>query len=253
MEAQIIDVAGFKLEDLSYDDWVNRIVETTILRRKAIFFALHVGGLRLWKSKNFVGLINSASGVYADGQAIVLLARLTVSNAKIQRTPTTDLGFDVIRSFQEKVNRPARVIFIGGPQGLSELALRNLEKLTNCEGVFSEQGFRKDWGPTLSILRNKEPDFVFIGLGVPKEMHWCIEHENFLPEATIITCGGWFSFITGDEPRAPVWAQKAGLEWLWRLYYSPKRLWRRYIFGGFTVIWLMLRIIVRKISMHENS
>jgi N-acetylglucosaminyldiphosphoundecaprenol N-acetyl-beta-D-mannosaminyltransferase len=53
--------------------------------------------------------------------------------------------------------------------------------------------------------------------------------------------GGSFNFITGQTPRAPAFLQNAGLEWLYRLYVEPRRLWRRYLCADFP---LVLRLAV---------
>ncbi len=75
------------------------------------------------------------------------------------------------------------------------------------------------------------PDIIWVGLGAPKQERWMAEHRDQLNAPILIGVGAAFDFHTGRLDRAPVWMQKAGLEWSYRLYKEPRRLWRRYVLG----------------------
>ncbi|NLG06621.1 MAG: WecB/TagA/CpsF family glycosyltransferase [Candidatus Pacebacteria bacterium] len=72
-------------------------------------------------------------------------------------------------------------------------------------------------------------DFVWIGIGSPKQLeitNWLKDHSQGMK---IFCVGAAFEFISGQKKQAPVWMQKNGLEWLFRLISEPKRLWKRYL------------------------
>jgi N-acetylglucosaminyldiphosphoundecaprenol N-acetyl-beta-D-mannosaminyltransferase len=69
---------------------------------------------------------------------------------------------------------------------------------------------------------------VFVGLGCPKQERWMAAHSAQVP-AVMLGVGAAFDFFAGTVPRAPVWIQRAGLEWAARLMREPARLWRRYL------------------------
>lgn len=69
---------------------------------------------------------------------------------------------------------------------------------------------------------------VFIGLGCPKQDHFAFEHRDSI-RAVQLCVGAAFDFHAGAKPMAPEWMQRRGLEWLFRLYQEPRRLWRRYL------------------------
>ena len=69
-------------------------------------------------------------------------------------------------------------------------------------------------------------DILWVGLGKPREQLFCMRNQSSLHTAWAATCGGCFSFVTGDYRRAPHWMQSAGLEWLFRAMTSPTLLWR---------------------------
>jgi N-acetylglucosaminyldiphosphoundecaprenol N-acetyl-beta-D-mannosaminyltransferase len=78
-------------------------------------------------------------------------------------------------------------------------------------------------------MRMANPDIIWIGLGSPKQEYWMQANAANLPSAIQIGVGAAFAFHAGIVQRAPLWMQKSGLEWLFRLAQEPGRLWRRYL------------------------
>jgi len=69
---------------------------------------------------------------------------------------------------------------------------------------------------------------MFIGLGCPKQDLFAYEHRDKV-QAVQVCVGAAFDFHAGVKPMAPDWMQRYGLEWLYRLFQEPRRLWRRYL------------------------
>lgn len=72
-------------------------------------------------------------------------------------------------------------------------------------------------------------DIVWVGLGSPKQDLWMARNRPLLTTPLLVGVGAAFDFLTGRQPQAPRWAQRTGLEWLFRLVTNPRRLWRRYL------------------------
>ncbi len=72
------------------------------------------------------------------------------------------------------------------------------------------------------------PDFVWVGLGMPKQEKWMLSHVGRIQAAALLGVGAAFDFHSGAKPRAPKWMQRSGVEWLFRLASEPRRLGRRY-------------------------
>lgn len=70
---------------------------------------------------------------------------------------------------------------------------------------------------------------VWVGLGAPKQERWMAEHMDRLTATVLIGVGAAFDFHAGTVRQAPVWMQRHGLEWMYRLSREPRRLWRRYL------------------------
>lgn len=230
-----VQVGPFHVCDRTQEAVVEAIVagarNARMLTRAWITYALHVGGLNSRRDPAFVHAMSRADLVYADGMSVVMLARLAGAT-NMERSGTTDIGWGVLRRLTEELGRPARVALVGGPDGLTHRAGEVLAAEAGVEVVLTEHGFHDDWAPVLTLLALSRCDVLLVGLGAPLEMTWVEEHRDRLPPCLVMTCGGWFGFITEEEKRAPAWVCRSGLEWTYRLAQSPHRMWRRYATGA---------------------
>lgn len=194
-----------------------------------IVTALHVGGLNSRKNRKFSDALERAHLVYADGIAIVTLAKLA-GGRWIERAATTDIGLPIIAGAAVALNRPARVALLGGQDGLAARAGAHIQENVDAEVVFTSHGYHSEdkWVDVLNQLTHAKPDVILLGLGSPRELIFADQRRPELPAALLLTCGGWFGFLSGEERRAPRGLQNSGLEWLHRLFLDPRRLASRY-------------------------
>jgi N-acetylglucosaminyldiphosphoundecaprenol N-acetyl-beta-D-mannosaminyltransferase len=88
----------------------------------------------------------------------------------------------------------------------------------------------------ISRMKNSRAAIVFVGLGCPKQELWMHAYSPHIP-AILIGVGAAFDFYAGTVKRAPLWMQKSGLEWFYRLCSEPRRLWKRYLVTNSQFIW----------------
>jgi N-acetylglucosaminyldiphosphoundecaprenol N-acetyl-beta-D-mannosaminyltransferase len=126
--------------------------------------------------------------------------------------------------------------FCGGKPGVAEELADALQK--RFSGLKVAGTFCPPFGPLNSEdraalvdkVRETRPDFFWVGISTPKQERFMTEYISILPEAKIfIGVGAAFDFLTGRVRQAPRWMMRIGLEWLFRLFQEPKRLWRRYL------------------------
>lgn len=89
----------------------------------------------------------------------------------------------------------------------------------------------------VETMRQSGARLVFIGLGCPRQEAWAFEHRTQL-DCPLVCVGAAFDFHAGHLRQAPVWMQRAGLEWGFRLWQEPRRLWQRYLL--FNPLYLVL-------------
>jgi N-acetylglucosaminyldiphosphoundecaprenol N-acetyl-beta-D-mannosaminyltransferase len=95
-------------------------------------------------------------------------------------------------------------------------------------------------------LNASRSDFVWVGLGTPKQDLWLADHRDLLDAAALFAVGAAFDIVGGRRPRAPRVMQRAGLEWLFRLVQEPRRLWYRYSLVNGRFVALVVADIVRR-------
>jgi len=88
----------------------------------------------------------------------------------------------------------------------------------------------------ISQINDTDPDFVWIGLGAPKQEEWMAQHQGKI-KGFMVGVGAGFDYLAGNIKRAPKWMQKSNMEWFFRLLQEPKRLFGRYMCTNMKFIW----------------
>lgn len=86
------------------------------------------------------------------------------------------------------------------------------------------------------LINSREPDFIWVGLGAPKQEIWMAKHKGLF-RGVMIGVGAGFNYHAGQIKRAPEWMQRCSLEWAYRLLQDPKRLFKRYLKTNMKFIW----------------
>lgn len=169
--------------------------------------------------------------VSPDGMPLVWVAKLAGVN-EISRVCGPDL---LILACQHGVSHGWRHYFYGGAPGvaetLAEMLVRQFPGMvvagTQCP-PFRPLTHEED-ERACAAIRAAQPDFVWVGLGTPKQETWMAEHRGKCGGAILAGVGAAFDIHAGHIRRAPVWMQRSGLEWAYRFAQEPQRLWQRYL------------------------
>jgi N-acetylglucosaminyldiphosphoundecaprenol N-acetyl-beta-D-mannosaminyltransferase len=174
--------------------------------------------------------INRAGMATPDGMGIVWLLK-----AKGHRTVSRVYGPDLMpATCQHGLADHRRHYFYGGEPGVADaLAARLSGRFPGLRvaGTFSPP-FRmltaEEDASAIRRINESEPDILWIGIGSPHQEQWMAEHLGKVKVPVMIGVGAAFDFLSGRKRHAPLWVQRSGLEWLFRLGSEPRRLWRRY-------------------------
>jgi N-acetylglucosaminyldiphosphoundecaprenol N-acetyl-beta-D-mannosaminyltransferase len=191
----------------------------------------------------------------ADGMPLVWLARL-IGIPMHERVAGANL-FEALRAGG---GRPLRVYFFGGPDGVAEAAGRRLAheaKGLVCVG-YESPGFgsldEMSGEETIRRINASNADLLVVSLGARKGQAWIERNRARLNVPVISHLGAVLHFAAGTVARAPVWMQKAGLEWLWRIKEQPG-LWRRYLGDGLALAKLLVVRVIPyawTVRMHKR-
>lgn len=137
-----------------------------------------------------------------------------------------------------------RHYFYGGtPETIETLSVKLREKYPHLQiaGMVSPP-FRaltqEEDEAAIAAMNDSEADIIWVGLGAPKQENWMNQHKGKV-NAVMIGVGAGFDYHAGTIKRAPMWMQKASLEWLYRLLQDPKRLIGRYLKTNLKYLWLI--------------
>lgn len=172
--------------------------------------------------KELANILNNADLVVADGAGVVWAA-------KHQGTPLPErvAGYDLLQELLKKAAiKGYKVFFFGSAPGIAERA--KIEAETKYPGVTIvgvRNGFfsNDDEHKIIEEINMLEPDMLFVALGVPKQEKWIYKHRDMLKVPVIVGVGGSFDVMAKAVKRAPLWMQKARLEWFFRLCMQPSR------------------------------
>lgn len=175
--------------------------------------------------------VNGAGLATPDGMPLVWLSRWW-GRGQVMRVYGPDL---MLALCQYSVERGYRHYFYGGASGVPDLLAKSLQQ--RFPGLQVAGGYSPPFRPLseqenggiIARINEANPDIVWVGLGTPKQDLWMAAHRSQLTAPVLIGVGAAFDFHTGRIPQAPRWMQNAGLEWFFRLWQEPRRLWYRYL------------------------
>ena len=167
------------------------------------------------------------------------------SKLKIQNSCSGKRLYEPSAKFRE---RPLTVMFMGSSQKVLDLIVKRAAevyphlKIVTYSPPYKTELSEEDNKAIVEAINAADPDLLWIGMTAPKQEKWTYSHWNELNiHCHVGTIGAVFYFFAGTVERAPMWWQRHGLEWLYRLLKEPKRMWRRYIIGNTLFLWNMLK------------
>jgi N-acetylglucosaminyldiphosphoundecaprenol N-acetyl-beta-D-mannosaminyltransferase len=175
-------------------------------------------------------VLNRAGLTTEDGMPLVWWCRLSG-----YRDAGRASGSDLLLAMCERAaERGHRHFFYGGsPRVVETLVLRLKQRFPGLVVAgYRSPSFRsltqEEDAADVQAINETRPDFVWVGLGTPKQDKWMAQHVGKIHATALLGVGAAFDFVSGAKPRAPLWMQRSGLEWLFRLLTEPRRVAPRY-------------------------
>lgn len=236
-----------KLVNLTRTDFASFAIDRSRELKGYISFSLNGESLaKFHNDKDFAKIFSEADFVHADGMSIVSASNLVSSEKLPERIATTDWFHDVAsKSEGTQISH----YFVGGsPATISKTIANVKEKYPKLNVIGFHHGYYKDdeVQAVLDDINSKSPNFIWVGLGRPRQELFALLVRDKCKVGLIKTCGGLFDFLAGTNRRAPMAMQKMGLEWLFRLYLQPRRLFKRYLVTNYQSIKIMLYYLITR-------
>lgn len=241
-----INIFGIEIDQYSFNEVVDRIIHHALSNNPPAYVvtpnAQHI--LTLQEDAHFREIYREAFLVVPDGVSLLWAARF-LGTPLMGRVNGTDLFEQLCAVAAQK---RLRIFLLGGRPGAAEQAKETLQKRhptleivgTYCP-LYGFETQPKELALIDAKIEEAAPHILFVGLGAPKQEKWIYANHQRLGVPISVGIGVSFELVADMVRRAPVWMQKAGLEWLFRLLIEPQRLWRRYIVGNPQFVWLLLK------------
>ena len=208
------------------------------------------------KDKLFAEALMNGNALIPDGVSIVKACRWIKAKSQPKERIA---GWDLFSFEMEKLERESEelrtkseesktVMFMGSSQKVLDLIVKRAAvdyphlKVVTYSPPYKPEFSDEDNRAIIDAINDANPDLLWIGMTAPKQEKWTYSHWKELNiNCHVGTIGAVFDFFAGTAVRAPRWWQDHSLEWLYRLYKEPKRMWRRYVIGNPLFIWNIIK------------
>ncbi len=224
MPVSKVEILGVTVDSLTMTEAVSR-VEGFIANKKPALIATANAEMIMnaTRDEELKNILNGADMVVPDGAGTVWAAHQLGCDM-----PERVAGYDQ-ELLRISPSKGYRVYFFGSAPGVADKAKAKAEELYpgieicgTRNGYFSED----DEHQIVEDIKAAKPDILLAALGVPKQEKWLSKYKDVLGVPVNIGVGGTLDVMAGVMERAPLWMQKAKLEWLFRGLKQPSRIGR---------------------------
>ena len=237
-----ITILNTTIDNLTMDQTLG-LIEKNISQNAHVHHAVVNAGkiVEMQSDSQLRQSVNSSDLINADGQSVVWASRFLGQGLEGRVT-----GIDLMTNLVKLASEKNYKIFFLGAQEKVLLELINIYSSKYSKDIiagFRNGYFKKEEEKHIAKqIASSGANILFVAISSPTKENFLYMHRELLSKVNFIMgVGGSFDVIAGKVKRAPLWLQTIGLEWLYRLYQEPKRMWRRYLIGNCKFILLVLR------------
>jgi len=241
LDVRCSQILGVKFDCVTFEETLSCIEGMIASRQPHYVVTANVDFLvRARRDAELRRILNEAHLTLCDGTPLVWASRL-LGNPLPARVAGSDLAPQLIRVAAKK---RWRLFFLGATPEANAQAVANARApFPNLEIAHFSPPFqpldKMDHDAIRAKILAARPDILLVAFGCPKAEKWMAMNYRALGVPVMIGVGGTIDFLAGKLKRAPLWMQRAGLEWTFRLWQEPRRLFGRYITDLWHFGWAM--------------
>lgn len=195
------------------------------------------------KDRSFKEALSSSNILIPDGIGIVLACRV-LRGKRIPRITGADMHQHLLN---EAEKNKLKIFYLGASNAtLEKIKKRITNEYPNLNIAAFSPKFKpeftdNDTQEMITVVNQFSPDILFVGMTAPKQEKWSYANKDRLHVKIIASIGAVFDFYAENINRAPQWMMKFGLEWLYRFFMEPRRMWKRYLINNTKFIYYVLK------------
>jgi N-acetylglucosaminyldiphosphoundecaprenol N-acetyl-beta-D-mannosaminyltransferase len=254
---ETVTMFGMPFSNVDFDDVCALVAERVRSREPGFIVTPNVDHVCLCqRDAEFRSIYDDAFLSLADGMPIIWASKLARKPLRAKVS-----GSDLVDVLCASAAREGFSVFLlGGAPGVGDRAADRLRERyagLRIAGAYSPPlGFDTDESlnaETVAVVREAKPDIGFVALGAPRQERWIHRHQQACGVPVMAGIGAGIDFAAGNKRRAPVWMQRSGTEWLYRLAQEPGRLWKRYLVDDAVFFPLVVREMLGRNAPAANS
>lgn len=178
--------------------------------------------------------------INADGTSIVWASKLLK-----QPVPERVAGIDLMETLVKlAAKKNYKIFFLGAKEEVVNKVVNTYARLygTSIIAGYRNGYYQKEEEAEIARqIANSGADILFVAITSPKKEIFLNKYKSIIKVPFKMGVGGSFDVVAGIVKRAPLWMQKAGLEWFFRVIQEPRRMWRRYLTTNSAFIYMVLK------------
>jgi len=196
--------------------------------------------VNMQKDKELYDSVVSSDIINPDGQAVVWASKL-LGQPLPERVSGIDLMQNLVKLAYEK---HYKIFFFGAKEEIVKGVVDKYSAMYNSSIIAGYRNgyFKKDKEEGIAKqIAESGADILFVAISSPTKEIFLNIYKDVIDTPFIMGVGGSFDVVAGKVKRAPLWMQKAGLEWFYRVLQEPRRMWKRYLVTNTLFIWYVMK------------
>ncbi|MGD8306547.1 MAG: WecB/TagA/CpsF family glycosyltransferase [Ignavibacteria bacterium] len=241
-----LNILNLRINKILYSDLLNLIAEAIDNRIHLTITGANASTVNLsLNNSEFKNALDNIDYIHPDGIGVYLSSKfLYGANGFQSKITGSDFYYELINTAIKK----QWSFFFFGDEDKTLNKIFSVYPELNIAGLHN--GFEYENDKLLDMINKSGPDILIVGMGSPKQEEWIIKSKQKLDVKIIIAVGDGIKIFSGSKRRGPKILRKFGLEWLVRLFFDPKRLWKRYLIGNPLFI---IRLLKYKFFIINNN
>ena len=247
-----IDILGVHVDVIDRVGLYREIDESISHHGKKVLAYANVNALNIaGRDEKFREFLNRRSVVYCDGEGVRLGAQIL--GRKLP--PRIVLTYWIWELCPLMEKNGYTMYLLGSPEQVVNKAVANLKsrfpRLVIAgwhHGYFQKSGPESD--AVVDMINRIKPNLLFVGFGMPMQEHWIADNLARLKANVLLPAGSMIDYAAGMKGIAPSWMSGHGMEWLYRLFEEPDRLWKRYLVGNPI---FLVRVLLQRLMMGRQA
>ena len=235
---------GVNVVDIDYESFITKSIEWKKESKSLNIMSINLTALKRYNNE-FQFFIDQFDITTADGKGLVIFSRLL--GEKIYNHLSIPRICD--RYIRQFVNDKKNIFLLGAKKKINDKAVENLINLFPTINIQGHHGYFNldDMDEIIDVIKNFTPDLILVGISSPMKEQVILKLSKKYKRSINIACGGYIDILSGEVAKAPILFHITGMEWLYRFYQEPKRMFGPMVLNAFFFLfYIMPKAILEK-------